>query len=592
MVDSIEQSFVNYYEVLGVTEDADTADIEEALEQYEQSMTFQLNNPFTMKSARYAINVLIPGIRQHLLSGQATRKHYDQQLTAFKQQNQESEQGEPADDEGLDLLIRQPFFFDPYDGYDTELPAYTLRGIAERLDAEWERARTWIADTSAMTHPLVGYLTHAALRHRLAERVNEIIQAIPLAGMHPDEAIERCILLLNPAVERPRFGIQELREGGSLFHAGTFVADHPAEAALTLYHSGRRGCAFGRIESRTPWLTLQAQRTSMRFALLRQGTTGSSTIKIPLFFDIQHLAHNASHTAEIMLYLDNYDPPVEMPLQVMIQVPALAPRVILDQVTANPLFLGSVRRGQIVRHVVIPRNIADEALIPLVAQISSDDAGASAEPARFHHNQPVELIIDTSNKAHGSRYDVTYHISYHLTPGASGPTTLRLYGEILPTVWQSMLRVKPLKKRLQASSLGVLIGLVWFGSLGGVVSGHILAMLAFFFAIPLCFMGAGHLSIDALLPHLQRSAYTDLSQKLLAPLIRWGIPAGIGVLLALLCGLVPQVDTALLIGGLVGALVGGMLGFLADSLPLAKRLQTWKARFPFMKWRITRKTRV
>jgi len=63
-------------------------------------------------------------------------------------------------------------------------------------------------------------------------------------------------------------------------------------------------------------------------------------------------------------------------------------------------------------------------------------------------------------------------------------------------------------------------------------------------------------------------------------------------LLGFICGLIPQVDTALLIGGLVGALVGGMLGFLADSLPLAKRLPAWKARFAFTKWRIKRKTRV
>jgi hypothetical protein len=320
---------------------------------------------------------------------------------------------------------------------------------------------------------------------------------------------------------------------------------------------------------------------------------GSSTIKIPLFFDLQHLAHSTSHTAELVLYLDNYDPPLEMPLQVMIHVPALPPRVVFDQVTAASLFLGRVRRGQVIQRVVIPRNIADEALIPLVAQMSSDDAGARAEPACFHHNQPVALIIDTSNKAHGSRYDVTFHISYHLTPGASGPATLRLHGEILPTVWQSMLRVKPLKKRLTASALGLLTGLIWFGSLGGVVSGRILAMLAFFFAIPLCLMGAAHLSIDALLPHLQRSAYADLSQKIIAPLIRWGIPAGAGVLLALICGLVPQIGTAFLIGGVIGALVGGMLGFLADSLPLAKRLRTWKARLPFAKWHFKKgKTRV
>jgi hypothetical protein len=591
MVDSIEQSFVDYYEVLGVTADADTADIEEALEQYEQTMTSQLNNPFTMKSARYAINVLIPGIRQHLLSGQAARKQYNQQLTTFKQQ-QEGKQEELADDEGLDLLIRQPFFFDPYNSYDTEQPAYTLRGIAERLDAEWERAHIWIADPSTATHPLVGYLTHAALRPHLAERVNEIIQAISRAGMPPDEAIECCIMLLNPEVERPRSGIQELREGGSLYHAGTFVADRTAESALTLYHRGRRGCTFGRIESRTPWLTLQGRSATMRFALVRQGARGASTLKIPLFFDVRSLTHNVSHTAEVVLYLENYDPPLEMPLQVMIHVPALAPRVVFDQVTAVPLFLGSVRRGQVIQRVVIPRNTADEGLIPLVGQIDSNDAGARAEPIHFHHNQPVALIVDTSNKAPGSSYDVTFHISYHLTPGASGPTTLQLHGEILPTIWQSMLRVKPLNRRLVASSFGLFAGLIWFGSLGGVVSGHILAMLAFFFAIPLCIMGAAHISIDALLPHLHRAAYSGLAQKIIAPLIRWGVPAAAGVLLALICGLVSQVDTAFLIGGLVGALMGGVLGFLADSLPLAKRLQTWKKRFPVMKWQFKGKPRV
>jgi hypothetical protein len=155
-----------------------------------------------------------------------------------------------------------------------------------------------------------------------------------------------------------------------------------------------------------------------------------------------------------------------------------------------------------------------------------------------------------------------------------------------------MLQVKSLKKRLMASGFGLLTGLVWFACLGGVVSGRILAMLAFFFAIPLCVMGAAHLSIDGLLPHLQRSAYVDLSQRIAAPLIRWGIPAGAGLLLALICGLISQVGTVLLIGAVAGSLIGGMLGFLADSLPLVKRLQIWKARFPFTKWLFKGKTRV
>jgi hypothetical protein len=577
MLDSIEQSFVNYYEVLEVTEDADTADIEEALEHYEESMTFQLNNPLTMQSARYAINTLIPAIRQHLLSGQATRQHYDQQLTEFKrQQSQMSEQDELPDDEGLDLLIRQPFFFDPYDGYDTETPAYTLRAVAERLDAEWARARSWITDTSAATHSLVGYLTHAALRPRLGARVEEITQAVTSRngrGMHPDEAIERCIMLLNPPVERPRVGVQELREGGSMFHAGSFLSDHSAASALTLYHTGRRGCAFGTVESRTPWLTLQSRQPTMRFALMPESTDhriSPSQMKIPLHFDVRSLAHNASHTADLIIRMENNNPPIELPIQVLIYIPALPPRVVFDPPATTPLSLGSTRRGQLVKTVVMPHNVGDEEHIPLVAQISSDDAGANAEPACFHDGEPVTLTVDSGTRPYGSNYHVTFHINYHMTPGASGPTTFHLYGEILPTVWQSMLRTKALRKRLSASGITLLVGLVWFGSLAGIIASHTLAALIFFCALPFCLSGATYLSIDALLPHIQRSGYFSLQKRNISPWIRWVFPLGTGCIFALICGLILHVDSAIVVGCIIGALVGGAIGFLADSARLLK----------------------
>jgi len=579
MPDSIEQSFVNYYEALGVTEDADTADIEEALEHYEESMTFQLNNPLTMQSARYAVNTLVPAIRQYLLSGQAARQQYDQQLTEFKrqQQNQKGEPDELPDEEGLDLLIRQPFFFDPYDGYDTETPAYTLRAIAQRLDTEWERARSWITDTSAATHPLVGYLTHAALRLRLGERVEEITQAIALRngkGMNPDEAIERCIMLLNPLVEHPHVGVQELREGGNLFHAGTFLPDHPATSALTLYHTGSRGCAFGTVESKTPWLTFQSRQPTMRFALMPESTTpriDPTHIKIPLHFDVHSLAHNTSHTAELCIRMENCDPPVELPLQVLIYIPALPPRVIFDSPTTVPLSLGTTRRGQRITITVIPHNTGDEKHIPLTAQITSDDAGANAEPACFHDREPVTLTIDTSTRPPGSSYDVTFHINYHLTPGASGPTTLHLQGEILPTIWQSMLRTKALRKRLVPGSIVLLMGIVWFGSLGVIIASRTLATLFFFCVLPLCLLGVAHLSIDALLPHIQRSGHFTIHKRELSHWIRWTIPLGTGSILALICGLILHIDSAFVIGGIIGALIGGVIGFLADSARLQKK---------------------
>jgi hypothetical protein len=577
MPDSIEQSFVNYYDALGVTEDADIADIEEALEHYEESMTFQLNNPLTMQSARYVINTLIPAIRQHLFSGQAARRQYDQQLTEFKrQQSQMGEQDELSDDEGLDLLIRQPFFFDPYDGYDTETPAYTLRAIAERLDTEWERTRSWITDTSAVTHPLVGYLTHAALRVHLGKRIEEITQAIAPRngrGMNPDEAIERCIMLLNSLVEHPHVAVQELREGGSLFHAGTFLPDHPASSALTLYHTGKRGCAFGSIESKTPWLTLQSRQSTMRFALLPEHTNSRirpAHSKIPLYFDMRSLSHNTSHTAKLVIRMENCNPPVEMPLQVLIYVPALPPRLVFDPPATKPLSLGTVRRGQIIKTIVTPHNIGDEKYIPLIAQITSDDVGANAEPDHFHDGEPVTLTIDTSTRPHGSSYDVAFHVHYHLTPGSSGPTTLHLHGEILPTVWQSMLRTKALRKRLTAGSIALLVGIVWFGGLGSIISSHTLAALLFFCALPLCLTGTTHLSIDALLPHLQQSGYFSLYKRDISPWIRWTIPLGTGFILALICGLILPVNSAFVVGGIIGALVGGTIGFLADPARLLK----------------------
>src|SRR5262249_47711043 len=129
-------------------------------------------------------------------------------------------------------------------------------------------------------------------------------------------------------------------------------------------------------------------------------------------------ARNTSHTANLIIHMENHDPPVELPLQVLIHIPALPPRVVFDPPGSTPLVLSTSRRGQVFKRIVIPRNTADEALIPLTAQITSDDTGASGEPMHFHHNEPITLTVDTATRPHGSSYDVTFHISYHLTSGA------------------------------------------------------------------------------------------------------------------------------------------------------------------------------
>src|SRR5260370_16654962 len=126
-----------------------------------------------MKSGWAIANEVIPYIRQHLLCCAQPRAEYDRQL--LEEQRKLAHRGELADDEGFDDSLRQPFFFDPFEGYDVETPAFSLRQIAMKLDEEWARARTWITDTSDESHVFVGFLIHVPGRYHLSTRIDQII---------------------------------------------------------------------------------------------------------------------------------------------------------------------------------------------------------------------------------------------------------------------------------------------------------------------------------------------------------------------------------------------------------------------------------
>src|SRR2546423_14312146 len=227
-----------------------------------------MNNPLSMGSARSVMNELVPAIERHLLSGDNVRAEYDRKLAEFRQK--QSAHYEPADGEGLDDALRIPFLFNPFDDFDTEYPAYTLRLIAMKLDTEWEQALTWITDTSDETHGFISYLTFVASRKRFAERIANIFRAVTQTSgqrMDTNEGIERCIDLLDPRIERPRVGIHNPSFDGKVLDAGAFISDLPARTELILGNEGVRGCAFGVIESRTPWLMFDHGRSSVRFAL-------------------------------------------------------------------------------------------------------------------------------------------------------------------------------------------------------------------------------------------------------------------------------------------------------------------------------------
>src|SRR5712691_7182374 len=194
MTSGVQGTFVNYYEVLGVAENATSSTIQQALNTYRESLQAQMNNPLSMGPARSAMNEIVPVI-ERLLSDEHIRAEYDQQLATSRRK--QAAQYEPADDEGLDDPLRIPFLFNPFEDFDTEIPGYTLRLIAMKLDSEWAQARKWITDTSDETHGFISYLTFVANRKQLAERIkDEIISAVSQTNeqrMDTNEGIERCI---------------------------------------------------------------------------------------------------------------------------------------------------------------------------------------------------------------------------------------------------------------------------------------------------------------------------------------------------------------------------------------------------------------
>lgn len=571
-----DNNFINYYEVLNVAENASTSELQTALETYRQSMRQQLGNPLNMQSARYTINVTIPNIEKCLLSGDEARRNYDLELAVVRKQAEQSVSDEPAEHEGLDLRIQQPFFFDPYNGYDTEPATFTLRDIARRLDEDWTQTRIWFMNTSSRIHPLIGYLIYAALRPRLAASIGQIMQQVMQRAEEPmdiNEGIEQCITIFNPDINRPFVAIESPHFDGQVLDLGTFLPEprKQAQSEFTLLHHGTRGCAFGSIESLTPWITFPKGKSVLRFALMPEGaaaSNGPSKITVPLLFQFHTLPHKEEYTGELMLRLDNWDPPLISKLPVVLYLAALPPRVWFEPAATavKPLQVQPTRQGEVVKVVVIPRNRGDEAYIPLMAKITSEDNGATASPEYFRADQPITLVIDTSNRSHGKVYDITYNIDYRPVTGAEGQETIHVRGGIIPNFWQSMFRARTVGSRLVVSCLLGVGGFFTLGLLGDILAVNMLSAWVLLFLVPLILLGTTNLSITPIITHLQQSGIPEMDRKKISPYIKWVFPLALGFLLALLCGLVHNTNTAFVMGGIVGALAGIVPGFLFDGV--------------------------
>ncbi len=573
MASDINATFQNYYEYLNVPQNAAQEIVENALRELTITTQARLNNQLTMEIARQMMNETIPAIQHYLLSDERVRAEYDRQLVASQQRA--ANHDELPDNEGLDEILRLPFFFDPYEGYDIETPAFSLRQVAQKLDTEWLRAREWITDTSDDVHVFVGFLTDVAGRQHLAQRMEEIIQAVSPAHdvrMDINEGIERCINMLDPRIDRPAVHIYNSSFDGKVLWAGEFISDQPASVDLILGHYGIRGCTFGTIESRTEWVVFQNDQPDVHFHLMPEGTDpqiGPSEIKIPLLFQLSRLERNKEHVAQLLLRIENRDPVIAVPILVKILVLPLPPRVRFEPAAAAdaPLWAGVSLRGTAAQAVIMPRNMGDEHLVPLSAYISTNEPGASGDPALFNANKPITFTIDTTNRPIGKQFEVVFHVNYGATPGAMGPTTLHVQGEVLPTAWQSMLREESGSTRAGVGFVAGLIGFVLLGVIGIGLSNHAGIAVLLFLAIPIMYVIVIRLIAATLVEHIQRSGHKMSMQKVPAWIL-WWLPLGLGTLQTLLCLLISNAGTAFWLGAIIGGAISAALGFIVDKTGL------------------------
>jgi len=582
MLSDIAGGLPNYYEALNVNSDVALTELQRAFRQLTLEVQERLNHPLTMQQALWMQKNILPGIQTHLLSSPEARLAYNQQLAL--QEKMQSMRDQLADNEGLDEELEQPFLFDPIDGYDKEMSAaFTLREIAHKLDAEWGQARQWITDETDETHVFVGFLQHIAKRPHLAHRIDEIINAVtprkqttapsqPQTQQKPmdtNEGIERCITLLDPDIDRPTVEICSEAFDGSVFYAGEFISDQPAQTQLCLTHAGIRGCIFGTVESRSAWIRLNGGATSVRFSLLPEGTEttfGPTQTTVQLFFNVARLPRNAEHIGEILLRMENHPTVQEISVKVLVAVAPLPPRVSFEpSATANnPLTLGVVRRGTAIRAVLTPRNAGDQALIPLSGRVFTQEKGVSVSPSKLHANEPITCTIDTSTYPYGNSYQVTLYVQYDQVSRALGPTTLHMQGAILPTPWQSMLRKRSFGERLGIACLGGLAG----GTIGLLAGQWVYErgnnLFLVFLLMPVLLLLLVRWVAHTITLHIRQAGNANAHVKQIHPLALWGLPLLTGILFPIIGLTLSDRPQLMLFAICFCCMIGGIASFCLD----------------------------
>lgn len=475
-------TFVDFYEFLGVAPTADLGAIRAAIQSWRARVQAEMSYPDRHIWASAMLAQLDRAAA--VFATEDTRQQYDaalrEHLAALSQRE---------DDIYDDLLLFDPPYI--FERGDTDL-AYTAPALARKLDADPERGLKAIRDGSVqamLRH--VGYARPNRKRFEaLADAIDRLQRSIP--AERNAQLLEQVIILCDATIEQPELLVNDelVSESRCEVASQRVRPDHTTTLTLTFQHGGPRGQLFGLVWIEDTWgviasppsvsATVKGVKRQVVALDMSLGRQFELSLKLPSA-ELLKLSRPARHDLHVTVLLQpgtEHERPAHIVAPVeLVAIPGKA--AFEPAQTTTPMVL----RGKRVTVQAALRNQGDLPLQAVFARSSAPDTTAS--PQMFADTGRVDVVIDTADMPFGSRFKrrVTYRAS-----GDHPEATCEIAGEILPTAFQQMFRQVSVWKRvaiaggvgLSALFLGLLtltlgrsaaLWIVWVALLAGASAG-------------------------------------------------------------------------------------------------------------------------
>ncbi len=456
----------------------------------------------------------------------------------------------------------QPVF--RYDGRDQDV-AYTIEGLADKLDSNWQRAIVNIRNKRL--EDALTYMDHEDYEEYFKNLIAKIHQLRDIYGeIHPNIMVEQIVILCSPSIAPARMVIDQARteaSGNLILPLQRLRPDQDHVVTVHIAHGESRGCLFGtlhivdgvgHLQGSTALSRHERHPSMVEFELLN-GQAQDVVISLP---SSQLLHYTRDSITDLHMQLD-IQPDTAHAQQHTLRLPLFIERIPAKARFANStLQVGEVKKGD---PLIARTELINDGELPTELTVTSTShSDTTVDPYRLPDTGTIEITVTTAQLASGSLVPITV-----LFAAAVYQTQLQLTitGEIAPNIRQFFMRNQTFSDRLvYATLLGAVgAGLGIIGLLPGNVVWFLIAASVLTLGTPFILL----LIWSRVMAHDQ--ATSRKPQMHLEPL-PLTVPLGVGGFLALMSILTFILLTPVLVVIFLGLLccAGTSLGlFIADA---------------------------